>query len=92
MKTRKLPLRQCVGCGERKEKKELIRIIKVPEGDILIDTSGKKNGRGAYICNSVSCLAAAKKKHALDRAFKITVSDSVFDKIEKELERVADET
>lgn len=92
MRTRKVPLRQCIGCGARKKKKELVRIIKVPEGDILTDTSGKKNGRGAYICNSVSCLAAARKKHALDRAFKAAVPDSVFDEIEKELEKVADES
>lgn len=92
MRTRKVPLRQCIGCGARKEKKELVRIIKVPEGDILTDTSGKKNGRGAYICNSVSCLVAARKKHALDRAFKAAVPDSVFDEIEKELEKVADES
>lgn len=92
MKPRKIPLRQCIGCGARKEKRELIRIVKLPEGDIHIDTSGKKNGRGAYICNSAACLEAARKKHALNRAFKADVSDSVFEQLEKELEKIADES
>ena len=63
---KKIPMRQCTGCNERKEKKELIRIIRTPEDEIMTDFTGKKNGRGAYICNSVECLKLAKKKKSLE--------------------------
>ena len=89
MRVRKVPLRQCTGCGERKEKKELIRIIKTPEDTIEVDFTGKKNGRGAYICNSTECLKLAKKRKSLERSLKTSIPDEVYQQIEKEM--VSDE-
>lgn len=85
MHAKKMPLRQCVGCGERREKKELIRILRSPDEEILIDFSGKKNGRGAYICNSVACLKKAEKKKALERSLKVTIPEDVYRQLEKEM-------
>ena len=85
MMNKKIPLRQCVGCGEMKSKKELIRVLKTEEGFIL-DFTGKKNGRGAYICRNAECLKAAKKSKGLDRSFKMAVSDDVYDSLTKEIE------
>ncbi len=82
---RKVVLRQCTGCGQRKEKKELIRIIKTPEENIEVDFTGKKNGRGAYICNSVECLELVKKKKALERSLKVTIPEEVYEELEKEM-------
>ncbi|MCI5501094.1 MAG: YlxR family protein [Lachnospiraceae bacterium] len=89
MRVRKVPLRQCTGCGERKEKKELIRIIKTPEDLIEVDFTGKKNGRGAYICNSTECLRLARKRKSLERSLKTSIPDEVYQQIEKEM--VSDE-
>lgn len=85
MVTKKVPLRQCTGCGEMKSKKEMIRVIKTPEDTILIDITGKKNGRGAYICNSVTCFLKAKKTKALERSLKVSIPMEVYDALEKEL-------
>lgn len=82
---KKVPMRQCTGCGERKEKKELIRIIRTPEEEIQLDFSGKKNGRGAYICNSVECLRIAQKRKALERSLKTTIPAEVYEELEKEM-------
>ena len=84
------PLRKCIGCQEMKEKRELIRIVKPKEGEIFIDPTGKANGRGAYICRSVECLQAARKKRKLERAFSsegktIHIDDVVYETMEKEL-------
>lgn len=89
VRVRKVPLRQCTGCGERKEKKELIRIIKTPEDLIEVDFTGKKNGRGAYICNSTECLRLARKRKSLERSLKTSIPDEVYQQIEKEM--VSDE-
>ena len=89
MRVRKVPLRQCTGCGVRKEKKELIRIIKTPEDLIEVDFTGKKNGRGAYICNSTECLRLARKRKSLERSLKTSIPDEVYQQIEKEM--VSDE-
>lgn len=78
-------MRQCTGCGVRKEKKELIRIIKTPEDLIEIDFTGKKNGRGAYICNSVECLEIARKRKSLERSLKVTIPEEVYNALEKEM-------
>ena len=83
---KKIPLRQCVGCGEMKSKKELIRILKTEEEGFILDFTGKKNGRGAYICRNAECLKAAKKSKGLDRSFKMAVSDDVYDSLTKEIE------
>lgn len=90
IRPRKIPMRQCMGCGERKEKKELIRIIRTPEGEIVLDTTGKQNGRGAYLCDSVECLKKARKRKALDRALNIPIPDSVYQELEKEMMNSAD--
>ena len=65
---KKVPLRQCLGCGEMKSKKEMLRIIRTAEGEVFLDVTGKKNGRGAYICKDAGCLEKARKKKALDRS------------------------
>lgn len=85
VRPRKIPMRQCTGCGERKEKRELIRIIKTPEEEILVDLTGKKNGRGAYICNSTDCLKLARKRKALERSLNIAIPGEVYEKLEKEM-------
>ena len=82
---KKIPTRKCVGCGEMKEKKELIRIIKTPEDEILLDTTGKANGRGAYICNSAECFKKAVKNKGLERSLKSSIPADVLERIEKEL-------
>lgn len=78
---KKIPMRQCVGCGEMKDKRELIRIIRTAEGDITIDRTGKKNGRGAYLCDDRACLEKAVKTKGLDRSFKEKISPQVYSSI-----------
>lgn len=85
---KKIPMRQCVGCGEKKSKKELIRIVCSEDGAIGFDLTGKKNGRGAYICSNVACLEQARKKKALERALKTEVSQQSYDALKKELEQI----
>lgn len=85
MHIKKVPMRQCTGCNERKEKKDLIRIIRTPEEEIVVDFTGKKNGRGAYICNSVECLQLAKKKKSLERSLKTTIPEQVYQELLKEM-------
>ena len=70
MSVKKIPLRQCIGCGEMKSKKEMIRVIKTAEGEILLDATGRKNGRGAYLCPSMECFKKAVKGRGLERSFK----------------------
>jgi len=82
---RKIPQRQCVGCREMKDKKELIRVVKSPEGTVSLDFSGKKPGRGAYVCRDVACLKKARKSRALERAFELTIPPEVYDSLEQEL-------
>lgn len=83
---KKIPLRQCVGCGEMKSKKEMTRIIKTAEDEILMDATGKKNGRGAYICKSISCLEKARKSRGLERSLKSAISPEIYESLQKELE------
>jgi predicted RNA-binding protein YlxR (DUF448 family) len=83
--TKKVPQRQCTGCGEMKNKKEMIRVIKTPEDEILIDKTGKKNGRGAYICNSPECFRKAVKNRGLERSLKVSIPQEVYEELEKEL-------
>lgn len=85
---KKIPMRQCTGCGEMKNKKELIRVIKTPEDEIVIDFTGKKNGRGAYLCNSYECFQKARKTKAIERSLKTTIPDEIYDQLEKELKVV----
>lgn len=81
---KKIPLRQCVGCMEMKEKKSMMRVLKTPEGDIVLDTTGKKNGRGAYLCQSMECLKKAQKNKGLERSFKMSLSNEIYAGLEKE--------
>ncbi len=82
---KKIPMRKCVGCGEMKEKKDLIRIIKDADDQILLDATGKANGRGAYICKSAECLKKAAKNKGLERSLKSQIPGDVLERIEKEL-------
>ncbi|MBQ3666278.1 MAG: YlxR family protein [Lachnospiraceae bacterium] len=77
--TKKIPMRQCVGCREMKPKKEMIRVLKTADEGIIIDKTGKKNGRGAYICSSKECLEKAVKNHGLESSFKMKISDDVYE-------------
>ena len=81
---KKVPMRQCVGCGEMKSKKEMMRILKTAEGDIVLDVTGKKNGRGAYLCKSDECLKKARKTKGIERSFKMSIPEEVYDNLEKE--------
>lgn len=85
MKVKKIPLRMCTGCMEMKPKKELIRIVKTPEGEVLVDLTGKKSGRGAYICKSTECLEKAFKTKRLSRNLDISISEEIYDKLKEEV-------
>ena len=82
---KKIPMRMCLGCGEMKPKKELIRAVKSPEGDNSIDLTGKKSGRGAYICRSTECFRKARKARKFEKTFSCMISEEVYDSMEKEL-------
>ena len=82
---KKIPLRQCVGCREQKAKKDLLRVLRTPEDQVVIDGSGKKNGRGAYLCPSGDCLQKARKSRALARALKKEIPDEIYQSLEEEL-------
>lgn len=82
---RKIPVRRCTGCGEHFPKKELIRVLRTPEGEILLDESGKKSGRGAYICKNASCLKKARKAKRLESSLECSIPDEVYDRLEEEL-------
>ena len=82
---KKIPMRKCVGCNEMKEKKELIRVLKTPEDEIILDTTGRANGRGAYICNNPECLKKAIKNKGLERSLKSQIPAEVSERLQKEL-------
>ena len=86
MKTKKIPMRRCVGCGESKTKKELIRIVALPSGMIELDRTGKKSGRGVYICDNLECFEKAYKSHGLERSLKCPVSRDVYEQIRVSIE------
>ena len=86
MAMKKVPQRQCIGCGEMKNKREMIRVIKTPEGEILLDATGRKNGRGAYLCPSGECLKKAVKNKGLERSFKMAIPKEIYENLEKEME------
>ena len=85
MTNKKIPMRQCVGCGELKGKKDLVRILKTAEGEILVDATGRKNGRGAYICPDMECFKKARKSKGLERSFKMAISTEIYENLEKEM-------
>ncbi len=88
MSMKKIPLRQCVGCQEMKSKKEMIRVIKTAGDEILLDATGRKNGRGAYLCPSTECLKKAIKGRGLERSFKMAIPKEVYETLEKEMEEL----
>ncbi len=87
MTVKKVPIRRCVGCGEGKPKKELVRIVRTSGGEVLLDETGRTAGRGAYLCHNPECLNRAKKKKSLERAFECSVPQEVFDRLTSELEK-----
>lgn len=88
---KKVPVRRCVGCQEMKGKKEMIRVIRTKEGEFLLDATGKKNGRGAYICPSKECLKKAIRNKGLERSFKQSIPAEVYEALEKEMELLGSE-
>ncbi len=88
---KKVPLRKCTGCGEMKTKKELIRVLKTPEDTIVLDRTGKKNGRGAYLCNRAECFRKARKSKGLERSLQCEIPTEVYEALEKELTNSAAE-
>ena len=87
MKQKKIPMRKCNGCGEQKPKKELVRIVKSPDGEVSLDLTGKASGRGAYICNNSDCLQKARKSHRIDKAFEIAIPDEVYEQMLTEISK-----
>ena len=85
---KKIPLRLCVGCGEMKGKKEMMRVLRTVENEICLDITGKKNGRGAYLCRSRECLRKARKNKGLERSFKMSIPGDVYDTLEREFENL----
>lgn len=83
---KKIPMRMCTGCGEMKPKRELIRVVKSPEGEIALDRTGRLPGRGAYVCPDLECLKKARKTRRLERVFSSAIPEEVYDALEKELE------
>ena len=84
-KVKKIPVRQCLGCNEHKPKAELIRVVRSPEGEISLDTRGKKSGRGAYICHNVKCLNKARKSKRIERALECEIPEEIYDAMEAQL-------
>ena len=87
MKPKKIPMRMCLGCGEMKPKKELIRAVKSPEGDISLDFTGKKSGRGAYSCRSSQCCDKARKGRRFEKSFSCRIDESVYEVMADELRK-----
>jgi hypothetical protein len=98
VRKRKMPMRMCAGCGEMKPKKELVRVVKAPDqkdedgrvvrpGEISLDLTGRKPGRGAYVCRDINCLRAARKARRLERAFSCQIPAEVYDRLEEEIEK-----
>lgn len=83
---KKVPMRQCLGCREMKPKRELIRVVRSPEGEISLDFKGKASGRGAYVCPDAQCLKKAVKARALERAFSCQIPQEIYDKLNEQME------
>ena len=88
MSNRKIPMRKCVGCGEMKPKKELMRVLRTAEEEFVLDATGKKNGRGAYLCCSKECFQKAVKNKGLERSFKQAIPADVYERLEKEMNEI----
>ena len=87
MKPKKIPMRMCLGCNEMKPKKELIRVVKSPDGETSLDFTGKKSGRGAYICRSTECFGTARKARRFEKAFSCRIDDSIYEVMADELQK-----
>lgn len=85
---RKVPMRKCTGCGEMKNKKEMLRVLKTPEDEIILDATGRKNGRGAYLCFDKECLQKAIKNRGLERSLKTAIPVSVYESLKKEFDKL----
>jgi len=85
LKQRKLPLRKCTGCGETKDKREMIRVVKSSDGEVGLDFTGKKAGRGAYVCPTIECLEKAQKIKGLERSLKMSISKEIYESLRNEL-------
>ena len=86
--SKKIPMRQCIGCGEMKNKREMMRVLKTAENEIILDITGRKNGRGAYLCKSKECLEKARKCKGLDRSFKMSIPEQVYENLQKEFDGI----
>ena len=85
VKVRKIPMRQCLGCNEHRPKAELLRVVRTPEGETLLDFTGRKSGRGAYICRDIKCLKRVRKSHRLEKSLNCEIPDEVYDRMEAQL-------
>ena len=89
MKPKKIPMRMCVGCREMKEKRELIRVVRTPEGQVELDATGKRSGRGAYVCRQADCLKRSIKQKQLERQLEITLTPEIIEALTAEMERLS---
>lgn len=87
---RKTPMRKCIGCGEMKSKREMLRVLRTTEDEIILDATGRKNGRGAYLCRSTDCFQKAVKSRGLERSLKTMIPAEVYESLEKEIEKFAE--
>ena len=85
MQTKKLPVRMCSGCGQHFPKKDLVRVVRSPQGELSVDLTGKKSGRGAYLCQNVECLRNARKARRLERSLACQIPDEVYQRLEEEM-------
>lgn len=85
---KKIPMRQCIGCGEMKSKRDMMRVLRTTEGEITLDVTGRKNGRGAYLCQDPECLHKAVKSRGLERALKAAIPTEIYENLEKEMEKL----
>lgn len=86
VKQKKIPMRMCLGCNEMYPKREMVRVVKSKDGDISLDLTGKKSGRGAYICRRTECFNKARKAHRFEKSFSCAIGDELYDRMERELE------
>lgn len=85
LKVRKTPVRKCTGCNEHFPKNQLVRVVRTPEGEIVLDLTGKRSGRGAYICKSISCLKKARQKKRLSASLEVAIPEEIYDRLEEEM-------
>lgn len=85
---KKIPMRKCVGCGEMKNKREMLRVLKTPEDAVVLDETGRKNGRGAYLCFQKECLEKAMKNRGLERSLKMSISPDIYESLKKEFDKL----